>query len=314
MVKAADGTVARLRLEFASRSTLAWTLRIGAFMCFVGHGAFGIMTKQAWLPYFAVADIGPGVAYRLMPLIGLVDISVGIATLLCPIPAIGVWMTLWAIWTALLRPLSGDSSWEAVERAGNYGVPLALLVLLQPPRRVGELVTHALPRDLDETLLARLRVVLTVAVVFVLAGHGVLGVMGKPAHIENYASVMSATAAPEFARFAGAFEILLAVVVALRPSVTVLLFICVWKFGTESLFVTAGASPWEIVERGGSYTAPIALAIVTTLLHRARRAAAPQKWDSSAHHSRTPTATSASAARAERGSHMYRPASRSSTR
>ncbi len=28
--------------------------RSGAFMCFVGHGAFGILTKQGWLPYFAL--------------------------------------------------------------------------------------------------------------------------------------------------------------------------------------------------------------------------------------------------------------------
>src|SRR4051812_15370916 len=102
-MKAVSGTLDRLRLELDSRSALAWTLRIGAFMCFVGHGAFGILTKRAWLPYFGVANIGPDLAYRLMPIIGTVDIIVGTLTLICPIPAIAVWLTLWALWTALLR-------------------------------------------------------------------------------------------------------------------------------------------------------------------------------------------------------------------
>lgn len=265
MVKAAAGTPYRLRLEFASRSTLAWTLRIGAFMCFVGHGAFGIITKRAWLPYFAVADIGPDLAFRLMPLIGTVDIIVGTLMLISPIPAIGAWMTMWAIWTALLRPLAGESPWEAVERAGNYGVPIALLLLLQSRRGVGGFVKRAIPRELDALSLERLRVALTIAVVFVLAGHGMLGVMAKPGQVVNYASVAAIGLAPEVTRVAGAFEIVLAAIVVIRPSVGLLLFVAAWKLGTESLFVTAGAPAWEIVERGGSYAAPIALAIVTAI-------------------------------------------------
>ena len=31
-----------------------WALRVGAALCFIGHGAFGIITKQAWLPFFAL--------------------------------------------------------------------------------------------------------------------------------------------------------------------------------------------------------------------------------------------------------------------
>jgi hypothetical protein len=274
MVKAVAGKLDRLHAGFATRSALAWTLRIGAFMCFVGHGAFGIMTKRAWLPYFAVANIGPDLAYRLMPVIGTIDVIVGTLMLISPIPAIGAWMTMWAIWTALLRPLSGESPWEAVERAGNYGVPLALLLLLQPWRGVGGFVKRAVTRELDALVLERLRIALSIAVVFVLAGHGMLGVMAKPGHIANYASVMSPALAPEFTRVAGAFEILLAVLVALRPSLALLLFVAAWKLGTESLFVAAGRPAWEIVERGGSYAAPIALAIVLTLRSLPRRTGA----------------------------------------
>ena len=269
-MKVVAGTRDRLRLELTSRSALAWTLRIGAFLCFVGHGAFGIMTKRAWLPYFAVANIGPDLAYRLMPLVGTVDIVVGILALICPIPATGIWMVSWAVRTAVLRPLAGESGWEAVERAGNYGVPLALLILLERRRDLAGIFSRGLPRNLDADLLRRLRTALTIAVVFLLVGHGMLGVAGKPGQIENYASLLSAPTAVAVTRIAGAFEILLAALVTVRPTIGLLVLIAAWKLGTESLFLTAGASPWEVVERGGSYAAPIALAIVTALQVRSR--------------------------------------------
>ncbi len=41
---------------------LHYTLRIASAMCFIGHGAFGIITKKIWLNYFAVFGIGPAMA------------------------------------------------------------------------------------------------------------------------------------------------------------------------------------------------------------------------------------------------------------
>ena len=35
-----------------------WLLRTACAAEFVGHGAFGIMTKAAWVPYFGVVEIG----------------------------------------------------------------------------------------------------------------------------------------------------------------------------------------------------------------------------------------------------------------
>src|SRR5438067_2156411 len=64
-----------------------------------------------------------------MPLVGTVDIAVGVMTLARPRRLFLLYATLWALWTALLRPLAGQGGWEFVERAGNYGVPLALLSL-----------------------------------------------------------------------------------------------------------------------------------------------------------------------------------------
>ena len=51
-------TVSTSRLDLAARHTPEWTLhwlfRLALCGEFVGHGAFGVMTKQAWVPYFTM--------------------------------------------------------------------------------------------------------------------------------------------------------------------------------------------------------------------------------------------------------------------
>jgi hypothetical protein len=51
-------TVSTSRLDLAARHTPEWTLhwlfRLALCAEFVGHGAFGVMTKQAWVPYFTM--------------------------------------------------------------------------------------------------------------------------------------------------------------------------------------------------------------------------------------------------------------------
>ena len=98
-------------------------------MCFIGHGAFGIITKPIWCNYFGVFGIGQDLAYRLMPLVGGIDILLGLALLFYPIRAVAAWLVVWGFITASLRPFSGEPFAEMIERAGNYGAPLALLLL-----------------------------------------------------------------------------------------------------------------------------------------------------------------------------------------
>ena len=256
---------------------LEWTLRIGAFLCFVGHGAFGIMTKQAWLPYFAVAHIGPETAYKLMPLIGAVDITMGCLALFSPRPAVFCWIALWAVWTAMLRPLAGESAWEAVERAGNYGVPLVILVLLAPWRAIAGFFGPMSLRGLTDPLLQHVKIVLLVVGAMLLVGHGALGLEGKTGLVANYASVLPQDVAARMTPVLGGAELALALVLVRWPSVPLALFVAVWKLAVESLFVAAGAPVWEIVERGGSYAAPVALAIVLVIAARGRDGRADER-------------------------------------
>ena len=152
-----------------------WILRVGAALCFIGHGAFGFITKTAWVPYFAVVGIPEPLAWRLMPLVGAVDVTVGMMVLFAPRRFALGYMGGWALWTALLRPLSGEPFFETLERAGNYGVPLALLLMSGWPRDVRSWFTVLVPAAVSIERVAIVRRVLQITSVLLLAGHGALG-------------------------------------------------------------------------------------------------------------------------------------------
>ena len=266
--------------EIVRAETTLWrVLRVGAAMCFIGHGAFGIMTKEAWLCYFAVAGIGADPARALMPLIGGVDIALGLAALLSPRPIVFAYMAVWSLWTAMLRPLAGEPVWEVVERAGNYGVPAALLVMSLTPRHWREWLAPSRRGPLSDTDWRRLRQALIATTSLLLLGHGMLGVTGKTLLGAHYAAI---GLSPALSPIVGWLEVAAAFALIARPTIMLALGIAAWKLATESLFLADGAAVWEVIERGGSYVAPLALAIllrvraVTPLRRSVRaRAAAP---------------------------------------
>lgn len=110
----------------------------------------------------------------------------------------------------------------------------------------------------DPRALARVCTALKWTTCLLLAGHGALGaITGKALLTSQYAAIglpASTTA------LVGWFELALAVAVAVRPAVGLLLFVAGWKLATESLFLVSGAPIWEFMERAGSYAAPLALA------------------------------------------------------
>jgi hypothetical protein len=246
-----------------------WLLRIGAALCFIGHGAFGILTKEAWVPYFAFAGIPRDAAFTLMPLVGMVDITAGMAVLFAPRRFLLVYMAIWSLWTALLRPLTGESFFETLERAGNYGVPLALLIMLGIPRAASGWFEMRGPVAADATRRAAAVKILQATTALLLFGHGALAaITGKEVFATHYAAVgLSASVVP----LVGWLEMTLAIIVAWRPFPLLLWLIVAWKLATEALFPLAGAPMWEFVERAGSYVAPAALAVLI-----ARRRVVPE--------------------------------------
>ena len=250
--------VARAGTALEALPTAYWVLRIGAALCFIGHGAFGFITKAAWVPYFGVVGIPESWAWGLMPLIGAVDVLAGMAVLFAPRALPLVYMIVWAAWTALLRPLAGEPVWETLERAGNYGVPLALLVLTGWPRSWSDLRSVRDRPIASPDMVGAVAAILQWTTATLLAGHGAIAALTtSPAlgrHLEAIGVPMSA------APLIGWLEIALAVTIAFRPAVGLLLLAAAWKLATESLWIAAGAPIWEFVERAGSYAAPLALA------------------------------------------------------
>src|SRR3989338_7942832 len=115
-----------------------WILRIGIFGSFLGHGIFALQVKQAWFKYFTAVGIAEPTAATLLPLIGMLDVTVAILALVKPLKVVLVWATILGFCTALLRPIGGDPIWDFVERWANWAAPLALLALKGFPKKLGE--------------------------------------------------------------------------------------------------------------------------------------------------------------------------------
>jgi hypothetical protein len=258
--------------DWWASAAIPWILRTGLAMCYIGHGAFGIITKQAWLPYFAVVGINERWAWELMPWIGAMDVTMGFLVFVWPCRALFAWAAAWTLWTALLRPLAGEGWPEFFERAGNYGVPIAMLVVvgLQAPwftRLPAQ--WPALAHNVRHRLAWTLR--LTTAIL--LAGHAACGViLQKPTLAHHYAAFWPDNAG-RMMLGVGYFEFLLVFVVLAIPLPAVLAAVCVWKLATESLFLLSGAPApvFEVTERGGSYAAPLALALLIWIDSARRR-------------------------------------------
>jgi hypothetical protein len=228
-------------------------------MCFFGHGAFGFITKPIWCNYFAVFGIGHDLAYRLMPLVGTIDVLMGLSLLVYPIRAIAGWLVIWGFVTASCRPLSGEPVAEMIERAGNYGAPLALLLLAGTGTRIrkGWLWSRLDPNAQPDLRHYRLVLfTLRMAVFMLLLGHGWLNLIEKKALLQQYTALGFANPA-QLARMTGLFELLAALAVLVRPVRPLLLVFFVWKMGTELFY-----PKWELfewVERAGSYGCILAL-------------------------------------------------------
>ena len=257
---------------------LQWIFRVAVAACFIGHGAFGVITKASWLPYFATFGIPEAWAWKLMPVVGAVDISVGLLTLIQPIRAVILYMAFWGFVTASLRPIAGQGIWELLERAGNYGVPLAFLCLLGAGRSMTDWFSSRPAPVFTIARAATIGWILRVTTALLLIGHGGFD-FAMHKNWTDYAVAIGlsppALAANPLTPLAGWFECGLGLLVLAWPARGVLLIVFAWKLGTEALRPLAGEPIWEFIERGGSYGAPLALAWIHGW-HRALGAESPE--------------------------------------
>jgi len=227
-------------------------------MCFIGHGAFGIITKAIWSNYFGVFGIGHDMSFRLMPWVGSIDILMGIIILLYPLRAVITWLVIWGMITALLRPLSGEPFAEFIERAGNFGAPLALIILsggvpvnfkkMGTPIKAG--IQHGLMTM--EWVTTCLRFV----VFFLFIGHGWLNIIDKQGLINQYTMLGFANPA-KTAQIIGICEIIAGLGVLIRPIRSFVMVLFIWKIASELFYPHYELFEW--IERGGSYGSILAL-------------------------------------------------------
>lgn len=233
------------------------TLRIAAALCFLGHGSFGIITKPIWCNYFAVFGIGHDLAYHLMPFVGTMDILMGISLLVYPLRAVAGWLVVWGFVTACLRPLSGEPVGELIERTGNFGAPLVLLLLCSSGTGLSGWWTRIDPHPHpDGRTFARVVIVLRVVVFLILLGHGWLNWIEKKGLLQQYASLGFADPRAT-AHVAGILEMGAALLILIRPARWIVFTFFLWKMATELFYPHWEAFEW--IERAGSYGSILAL-------------------------------------------------------
>ena len=250
---------------------LHWLFRIGVFMEFVGHGAAGWAMKPAWAKYFMVFGFDEPTTYGLMPIVGAIDVALGILGLVSPRRWALLYCAAWGLMTAMLRPMAGESFWEVLDRAGNYGGPLAFLILSGWPRTARAWTEPIRWRPITRTALRNVAVVLRWITVLILIGHGGYGAfLHKPLLLDQYTR-SGLTSLPAVGSSVmpglGWLEIALGIAIALRPLRALVLVACILKIGTELLYPVTGYPLYEFVERGFTYVAPFALFLLTPYLN-----------------------------------------------
>lgn len=123
---------------------IEWTLRVGLFGTFIGHGVFAWQGKASWITWIATFtgwDIA--LATQALLFIGILDIIIGLMILIKPLRIVLFWAILWTSWTAIMRilPFIGDPIWELMEKLINPAAAISLLLLRGLPtdlRRIKE--------------------------------------------------------------------------------------------------------------------------------------------------------------------------------
>ncbi len=116
----------------SNEKKMEWALRIGVAGEFIGHGMLAIGGNAQWVGWIGkMLHTSTGVSTTLLLMIGLFDLVLAIGVLVKPVRPLLLWMAVWGLWTAALRPIMGLSLWDFVERLANVGAPLALYFMVK---------------------------------------------------------------------------------------------------------------------------------------------------------------------------------------
>ncbi len=119
---------------------IEYILRIGIFFTFIGHGTYAYQVRPDWIIYLTTAGFNIDMARLLMHYIGMLDYLIAFAILLRPVRMVIMWAFIWALATAIIRPLAGLPVWEFFERGANWAAPLALMLIRGWPKKARDLL------------------------------------------------------------------------------------------------------------------------------------------------------------------------------
>ena len=265
-------------------TAILWVLKIAVGLNFIFHGAWGIVGKEAWIPFFGFAGIGEESAVYLQRMIGVMDITLGLITLFAPTRWAMVWIIIWAVWTASLRPLTGSAWWYFFERSGNYGPPLAFFIYAGWGRTVKDWLKPIQTFTLTVNKIKVMKWVLRCSIAVQLITHGLYGVIeGKQLLIGHFGSVglPGTLMDPEsFLITVGWLEIGLGALILLKPFRTAVVLVILWEVFIGLLYPISGLPEsdhpqayliFRTLERFGDYAGPFGLLLLMSYKPKSAR-------------------------------------------
>lgn len=105
-------------------------LRLGAWICFIGHGILAINGKTQFIDLLGTFGIEGTMAVWMLRLIGTLDVITGALILVKPNKWILSWAVLWTSLTIIAWGIHGDSLMDLFRRVTYITTPLTLIFML----------------------------------------------------------------------------------------------------------------------------------------------------------------------------------------
>ena len=101
------------------------------------------------------------------------------------------------------------------------------------------------------------------SIAFLLIGHGGLGIWADKKEWVDFFAYFglnpSVVRSLHLSQSVGWCEVIMGIMVLIKPSGSFLIFVLIWKIGTELLRPLVGQPIYQFIKRGGDYVLPLAL-------------------------------------------------------